>query len=64
MSGKGKVFHINGGGLNKANALKMLMESASEGLPIREWKPYKVPQAMLDAQERASAYLRLPSLVK
>jgi len=36
----------------------------AEGCPVPEFKPYKVPQAMKDAEERAAAYMRLPSLIK
>lgn len=57
-TGKGKVFHINGGGLSQVNAWKQGF-NVSEGVPVVEFRPYKPP--VHPQQARIDAYAAIPS---
>ena len=57
--GKGKVFHINGGGLNKVNSFKMILANVSEGVPVVPFKPLKIAEHPRAAEMRA--YAAIPS---
>jgi len=60
MTKKGQGIGVFGG-QTQMNEWKRKLSAAAEGVPVLEWKPYRVPQAMLDAQERCKELSKWPS---
>jgi len=63
-TGKGCGITINSEFTSTLNRFKGCMANVSEGVQVREFKPYKVPKAMQDQVERCkelTAWTRRPA---